>query len=145
MNVSSLLGVVAFPTPRTANFAAQYADSTTESVRLEPHGTGVGAVTVHPGGVRTPITRSGRVHAEVLGRDVEWFHRDLQTVARTSPERAAQIIHRGVTRGQARIIVGADARITYALAHLLPTRWLSLVRLTFRVAPRVLAILGRAG
>lgn len=143
VNVSSLMGLVPFPT-QSAYCAAKFAvRGYTETVRLELHGTGVGAVCVHPGGVRTPITRSGRVRAEVLGRDVEAFHRDFQTVARTSPERAAEIVHRGVARGQARVIVGADARLTYAAAHLLPTRWFGLVRPTLRIAPQVLAFLGR--
>jgi short-subunit dehydrogenase len=110
-------------------------------VRLELHGTGVHAVTVHPGGVRTPITRSGRVRAELLGRDSESFHRDVQTVARTSPEDAARVIHQGVTHGQARVVVGLDARAAYALAHIMPTRWFELVRPALRIAPRVLALI----
>jgi NAD(P)-dependent dehydrogenase (short-subunit alcohol dehydrogenase family) len=115
-------------------------------VRLELHGTGVNAVTVHPGGVRTPITRSGRVRAEVLGReDAEALHRDFETVARTSPERAAELIHRGVARGRARVLVSADAPVAYALAHAMPTRCFSLVRPGMRLAPRALELARRAG
>lgn len=143
-NVSSVLGLLAFPT-QSAYCAAKFAvRGYTEAVRLELHGTGVRAVTVHPGGVRTPITRSGRVRAEVLGRaDVEAFHRDFETVARTSPQQAARVIHHSIERGKRRIVVGRDARFTYAMAHAMPTRWFSLVRPTMRVASHALRVARR--
>jgi hypothetical protein len=41
----------------------------------------------------------------------------------TSPDKAAQIIVRGVERGKARILVGPDAYVFDALARLAPTHY----------------------
>jgi hypothetical protein len=41
----------------------------------------------------------------------------------TSPEKAAAIIHRGVERGKARILVGPDAYLFDALARIAPTHY----------------------
>ena len=67
VNVSSILGICAFPT-QSAYCAAKFAArGYTEAVRQELHGTGVRAITVHLGGVATPITRSGRVKVNRSG------------------------------------------------------------------------------
>lgn len=135
VNMSSIFGLCAFPS-QSAYCAAKFAvRGYTEAVRQELHGTGVRAITVHPGGVRTPITRNGRVRVDPLGDpDLEKFHHDFQAVALTSPEQAAQIIHHGVTRGQARIMVGLDAKLTYAAATLMPTRYTYVMRLAAPLA-----------
>jgi hypothetical protein len=44
-------------------------------------------------------------------------------MARTTPERAAEIIHAGVTAGKSRILVGPDAYFLDALVRLMPTRY----------------------
>ena len=119
VNMSSILGLWAFPT-QSAYCAAKFAvRGYTEAVRQELHGTGVRAVTVHPGGVDTPITRSGRVQSRPASprRPDLVSHDDFAAVARTSPERAAAIIHRGTAAGKARILVGADARLAYLGCH----------------------------
>ncbi len=135
VNMSSIFGLCAFPS-QSAYCAAKFAvRGYTEAVRQELHGTGVRAMTVHPGGVRTPITRNGRVRVDPLGDpDLEKFHRNFSAMALTSPEHAAEIIHRGVTRGQARIMVGLDARLTYAAATLMPTRYGNVMRLAAPLA-----------
>ncbi len=67
VNLSSIFGLCAFPS-QSAYCAAKFAvRGYTEAVRQELHGTGVRAITVHPGGVRTPITRNGRVRVDPLG------------------------------------------------------------------------------
>lgn len=71
---------------------------------------------VLPGGVRTEIVARGRFAAdEDPAEGAEFFRRRL---ARTSPERAATVILRGVQRGRAQILVGADAYWVSALARL---------------------------
>ena len=139
VNMSSIFGLCAFPT-QSAYCAAKFAvRGYTEAVRQELAGTGVRAITVHPGGVRTPITRNGRVKADPLGDpDLEKFHRNFAAIALTSPDKAAEIIHRGVAAGRARIMVGPDARLTYAAATLLPTRYADVMRLVAPMARRVL-------
>jgi NAD(P)-dependent dehydrogenase (short-subunit alcohol dehydrogenase family) len=48
-------------------------------------------------------------------------------VAVTSPEKAAQIIHHGIERGKARILVGPDAYVFDALARIAPTHYYSVL------------------
>jgi hypothetical protein len=45
----------------------------------------------------------------------------------TEPAEAAEIIHRGVEAGKARILIGPDARLFDALARLAPTRYYDLL------------------
>lgn len=71
---------------------------------------------VYPGGVRTSIIRRGRfADTENAAAASARFER---SVARTSPEVAAEAILRGVARGRSRILIGADARLVSALARL---------------------------
>ena len=139
VNLSSILGLLAFPT-QTAYCASKFAvRGYTEALRHELHGTGVHAVTVHPGGIDTPITRAGRVRVDALGNtDPELFHRNFTTLARTSPEQAAATIQRGVERGRARILIGPDAHLMNALATVLPVHYFDLVRPAMPIARRVL-------
>jgi hypothetical protein len=58
----------------------------------------------------------------------------------TSPDRAAEIIHRGIAAGRVRIMVGPDARLTYAAATLMPTHYADVMRI---VAPRARRVLQR--
>ncbi|MGB8406766.1 MAG: SDR family NAD(P)-dependent oxidoreductase [Mycobacterium sp.] len=139
VNISSILGLLAFPT-QTAYCASKFAvRGYTEALRHELHGTGVCAITVHPGGIDTPITRAGRVRVDALGNtDPEVFHRNFTTLARTTPAQAAAAIVRGVERGRSRILIGADAHVMNALATVLPTHYFDLVRPAMPMARRVL-------
>jgi hypothetical protein len=85
----------------------------------------VRAVTVHPGGVTTHIARNARIRKdpEGLGRTREQMAAQFEAVTMTSPERAAQLIHRGVERGKARILVGPDAYLFDALARITPVHY----------------------
>ncbi|MGW9181716.1 hypothetical protein ACWGPE_19295, partial [Agromyces sp. NPDC055658] len=101
--------------------------------------TGVRALTVHPGGIDTPITRAGRVRVDALGNtDPELFHRNFTALARTSPEQAAATIQRGIERGRSRILIGADAHLMNTLATILPTHYFDLVRPAMPLARRLL-------
>ena len=53
--------------------------------------------------------------------------REFEAVTMTSPDKAAEIIHRGVERGKARILVGPDAYLFDALARLAPTRYYDVI------------------
>jgi len=115
VNISSLLGLVPMP-GQSAYVAAKYAvRGFTESVRIEMLAAGmpVTVTCVHPGGVKTAIARNGTVNAgaDPVG-NAELFDRKL---ARTTPERAAQLILRGAARGRPRVLVGADAWVLYLL------------------------------
>jgi NADP-dependent 3-hydroxy acid dehydrogenase YdfG len=125
VNTSSVFGLLGVPY-QSAYCAAKFAvRGFTEALRQELRGTGVRAVTVHPGGVTTNIARNARIRKdpEGLGRTREQMAAQFEAVAMTSPERAAAIIHRGVERGKARVLVGPDAYLFDALARITPTHY----------------------
>ena len=114
-----------FPT-QSAYCASKFAvRGFTESLRHELRGTGVRAITIHPGGVKTNIvaqrTLPQRPAAE--GRTTTQIADEFEALARTSPERAAEIIHKGVDAGKARILVGPDAYVFDYLTRLAPTHY----------------------
>jgi NADP-dependent 3-hydroxy acid dehydrogenase YdfG len=124
VNTSSVFGLVGFP-HQSAYCASKFAvRGYTDALRQELRGTGVRAVVVHPGGVKTNIVRNARFHRAPGGRaaDHTAAAADFDALARTTPERAAEIIHRGVERGRTRILVGPDAYLFDALARLAPAR-----------------------
>ena len=61
---------------------------------------------------------SSLVMADADARD---FH--FRRLAKTTPERAADIILRGTARGKRRIMVGWDAWLILQLTKILPTRY----------------------
>jgi len=125
VNTSSVFGLVGMPY-QSAYCASKFAvRGFTDALRQELRGTGVRAVTVHPGGVRTSIARSARVRKDPTGqgRSHEQMAAEFEALLRTTPDKAAEIICRGVDRGKARILVGPDAYVFDALARVAPTHY----------------------
>jgi len=125
VNTSSVFGLVGIPF-QSAYCASKFAvRGFTESLRHELRGTGVSAVTIHPGGVKTNIARNARYHAHPLMPDLshEEAAKRFEAMCFTTPQRAAKIIHEGVKAGRSRILVGPDAYMFDVLARLAPTRY----------------------
>jgi NADP-dependent 3-hydroxy acid dehydrogenase YdfG len=123
VNTSSVFGLVGMP-GQSAYCSAKFAvRGFTDSLRQELRGTGVSAVNVHPGGINTNIVRNGRFREDPDGPTKEQVVKEFAAMARTQPDKAAEIIHRGVEAGKARILVGPDAYMFDALARIAPTRY----------------------
>jgi short-subunit dehydrogenase len=138
VNTSSVFGLAGIPS-QTAYCASKFAvRGFTESLRHELHDTGVRAVTVHPGGVRTNIARNARIHGDPrgLGRTKDEMAAEFDAIVRTSPERAAEIIHKGVDAGKSRILVGPDAYLFDAITRLAPTNYWRVIDVLERLATR---------
>jgi NAD(P)-dependent dehydrogenase (short-subunit alcohol dehydrogenase family) len=136
VNTSSVFGLAGMPY-QSAYCASKFAvRGFTDSLRQELRGTGVRAVTVHPGGIKTNIARSARVRKDPtgLGRSQEQMAAEFEQLLRTTPARAAEIICRGVDAGKARILVGPDAYVFDALTRISPTHYYDvMVRLEKRL------------
>ncbi len=123
VNTSSVYGLVGVPY-QTAYCAAKFAvRGFTESLRQELRRTGVRAVTIHPGGITTNIARNARIRKDPtgLGRTKDQLVAEFDAVTMTSPDKAAEIIHQGMERGRARILIGSDAYLIDALSRIAPT------------------------
>jgi NAD(P)-dependent dehydrogenase (short-subunit alcohol dehydrogenase family) len=135
VNTSSIFGIVAWPTQGTYNATKFAVRGFTEALRHELRGTGVRAVSVHPGGVATNIVKRARFYVDDRGAsDHEQLQLDFARVARLSPDKAAAIIVRGVERGRGRILVGHDARAVDVLQRLVPERYFDVVE---RIEPLI--------
>jgi NADP-dependent 3-hydroxy acid dehydrogenase YdfG len=129
VNTSSVFGLLGMPY-QSAYCASKFAvRGFTDALRQELRGTGVSAVTVHPGGIRTNIARNARVRKdpEGRGRTREQMAADFEAITMTTPDQAAEIICRGVERGKARILVGPDAYLFDALARVAPTHYYDVI------------------
>ncbi|WP_284749270.1 SDR family NAD(P)-dependent oxidoreductase [Amycolatopsis sp. RTGN1] len=125
VNTSSVYGLLGIPY-QSAYCAAKFAvRGFTESLRQELAGSAVRAITVHPGGITTNIARNARVRRDPTGRgrSREEMAAQFEAMTMTSPDKAAAIIHTGVDRGKARILVGPDAYLFDALARVTPTHY----------------------
>src|SRR5215467_11322612 len=125
VNTSSVFGLLGMPY-QSAYCASKFAvRGFTDALRQELRGTGVRAVTVHPGGITTNIVRNARMRKDPQGRGrtKEQMAAQFEAATLTSPDRAAAIIHRGVERGKARILVGPDAYLFDALARIAPAHY----------------------
>ena len=111
INTSSIFGLFSVPGQAAYNSAKFAVRGFTEALRQEMilAGHPVKVTSVHPGGIKTAIARNSTA-AEGLDAAsmAEWFDAKL---ARTSSERAAEIILDGVAKGKAKVLVGADAKI----------------------------------
>jgi NAD(P)-dependent dehydrogenase (short-subunit alcohol dehydrogenase family) len=127
VNISSALGLVAAPS-YSAYSAAKFAvRGFTESLRQEMilGGHPVKVICVHPGGIRTTIARTAGHAAGINGAELaDSFER---RIARTDPTVAARKILRGVQRGSARVLIGADAKTVDVVARTLGSRYLSIL------------------
>ena len=129
VNTSSVFGLAGMPY-QSAYCASKFAvRGFTDSLRQELRGSGVRAVTVHPGGITTNIARNARIRRdpEGLGRTKEQMAAQFEAVTMTSPQKAAAVIQAGVEKGRARILVGPDAYMFDALARITPTHYYSVI------------------
>ncbi|HYV17154.1 MAG TPA: SDR family oxidoreductase [Conexibacter sp.] len=129
VNVSSVFGLIGFPT-QSAYCASKFAvRGYTESLRHELRETRVRAIAVHPGGIATNIVKHARFHVDDRGNtDRAVLESEFQRVARTSPAKAAEIIHTGVERGRDRILIGGDAGFLSLLTRLVPVRYFDVMQ-----------------
>ncbi|GAC1650154.1 MAG: SDR family NAD(P)-dependent oxidoreductase [Mycobacterium sp.] len=129
VNTSSVFGLVGMPN-QSAYCSAKFAvRGFTDSLRQELRGTGVTAINVHPGGINTNIVRNARWRKdpEGRGRSHEQMAQEFAAITLTQPDEAAEIIHRGVEQGKARILVGPDAHLFDALGRIAPTHYYDLL------------------
>jgi short-subunit dehydrogenase len=140
VNISSVFGFVGVPSQSAYNAAKFGVRGFTEALRQEMliAGRPVAVSCVHPGGIKTNIARDARAARDLMPANErsERFER----AARTTPEKAAQVILRGVDRKSPRILIGPDARIFDATARLTGARYQRVVATAMRRASKRLGI-----
>lgn len=129
VNISSVFGLMGHP-GQAEYCAAKFAvRGFSEAVALELEDSGVSVSSVHPGGVDTNIARNAEIDAladPTTTRDD--MAASFKKSARTTPEKAAEIILKGVARKKKRILVGGDAKIIQGITRLLPVSYPKILR-----------------
>jgi NAD(P)-dependent dehydrogenase (short-subunit alcohol dehydrogenase family) len=125
VNISSVFGIFSVPGQSGYNAAKFAVRGFTEALRQEMllAGHPVGVSCVHPGGIRTNIARDARTDQGTPNELDDAFKR----IARTSPEKAARTILKGVEKGRARILIGADAEVLDLMTRALGSKYQGLV------------------
>jgi short-subunit dehydrogenase len=128
VNVSSLFGLIA-PPGQSAYSASKFAlRGLSESLRGELADDGIGATTVHPGGIRTRIAESALVGERVPVEEVEPNRKLFAALLSYPPDKAAEQILGAVAKRQARLLISTSAKIPDLLARLLPVGHARIVR-----------------
>lgn len=128
VNTSSLFGLIA-PTESTAYSAAKFAVAGFgQALGHELEGTGVGVTTVHPGGIATRIFDNEETLSRYGNEERERRLDQSRALLVMEPDRAAEIVVRGVERCRARILVGSDARRGDWLRRVAPVRYWAIAR-----------------
>ena len=135
VNISSINGIV--PNPNNGPYqSSKYAvRGYTETLIQEMKGTNMRVSCVHPGGIRTNIARNTKVNNTYYSMSKEQVAALYdQEIFRTSAEKAATIIIKGIKNNQQRIMVGYDAKILDILMRLFPQM---VVNISAKVAKQV--------
>jgi NAD(P)-dependent dehydrogenase (short-subunit alcohol dehydrogenase family) len=124
VNLSSVFGLIAVPTQGSYNAAKFAVRGFTEALRHELAGSGVSAICVHPGGIKTNIAATSRFYVDPSGvSNRASAAADFARMAKTTPEQAAQTIVSGIENSRARVLIGADARLIDIIQRLMPVNY----------------------
>jgi NAD(P)-dependent dehydrogenase (short-subunit alcohol dehydrogenase family) len=123
VNISSLFGLLSIPGQSAYNAAKFAVRGFTEALRQEMliAGHPVQVSCVHPGGIKTSIARNARAtEGEDQAALAEFFDRKL---AKTTADKAAEVIIGGILHNRPKIVVGPDAKFLDLFVRLLGGRY----------------------
>jgi NAD(P)-dependent dehydrogenase (short-subunit alcohol dehydrogenase family) len=123
VNVSSVFGMMGYPTQSAYNASKYAVRGLTEALAIELALTdpNVVVIRVHPGGIKTNVARNSKRIALLPGQDPDTdFAAEFEKNAPTTPEQAAATIIRGMERRQTRVLIGPDARFIDWMVRLFP-------------------------
>ncbi|MBU3848601.1 MAG: SDR family NAD(P)-dependent oxidoreductase [Candidatus Acinetobacter avistercoris] len=127
INTSSLFGLTAQPTQSAYNSSKFAVRGFTESLRqeLDIEKSGVSALCVHPGGIRTNIANDARMNESLksLGMNPEKSAQAFNKFLRMPAEDAAQQILDAVLQNKRRLLIGNDAKAIDIMQRILPASY----------------------
>ena len=134
-NISSIFGIIAAPGNSAYNASKFAVRGMTECLRIElkQSGSTVSCSTVNPGGVKTNVVRNARSakgNTFMGGKTHDEMIENFEALAKTTPEKAAEIILNGTAKNKMRILVGTDAKIIDKIQRLFPTAYFPVLQKT---------------
>lgn len=127
VNISSIFGLISFPAQGAYNISKFGVRGLTECLWSELEGSGVRAVCVHPGGIKTNIEKAGR-RVRAAGVEEEGFAGGAEKMLLTPPEDCAADILNGIRRGRKRILTGYRSSTIFWVSRLFPNFYPTLLR-----------------
>lgn len=135
VNISSVFGLFGFPSQSAYNSSKFAVRGFTEALRLELKDTQITPICVHPGGIRTNIMKNARYHSGVVSNQTHnEAMQQFERLARTSPEKAADVIINAIKKKKRRVLIGADATAYDIMSRLLPNHYDKLVDKLIKIA-----------
>ena len=130
VNVSSVFGMIGVPTQSAYNASKFAVRGLTEALYQELHETLINVSCVYPGGIQTNIVKNARYFEGPEGiTNQQDASCEFAKIAKTTPDKAARTILKGILKNKKRILIGADARAIDWLQRLLPNSYDKLLRL----------------
>ncbi|KAB7647721.1 SDR family NAD(P)-dependent oxidoreductase [Polymorphobacter fuscus] len=126
VNISSVFGMMGYPTQSAYNASKYAVRGLTEALYIELGVTdpNICVIRVHPGGVKTNVARNAKHIAGMPGQRTDLdFGAEFEKAAKTTPEQAAATIVAGMERRQHRVLIGRDARFVDLMTRLYPTTY----------------------
>jgi NAD(P)-dependent dehydrogenase (short-subunit alcohol dehydrogenase family) len=127
VNISSIFGLVGYPAQGAYNISKFGVRGLTECLWSELDGSGVRAVCVHPGGIRTNIEKAAR-RVRLADEAEEKLAATAAKMLTTTPEQCAEDILRGVVAGKRRILTGNYSRTLHWISRLFPNSYPTLLK-----------------
>ena len=126
VNISSVFGMMGYPTQSAYNASKYAVRGLTEALHIElgitdPH---LAVIRVHPGGVKTNVARNAKRIASMPGQRTDLdFAAEFEKAAKSTPEQAAAIIVAGMAANRHRILIGKDAHFIDVMTRLFPATY----------------------
>jgi NAD(P)-dependent dehydrogenase (short-subunit alcohol dehydrogenase family) len=130
VNISSVFGMMGYPTQSAYNASKYAVRGLTEAMAMELALTdpNVAVIRVHPGGIKTNVAKNSKRIALLPGQDPNTdFAAEFEKNAPTTPEQAAATIIRGMERRQHRVLIGPDARFIDWVVRLFPVSYFRII------------------
>ena len=131
INLSSLFGLIGVPGQSGYNATKFAVRGFTEALRQEldvQNGRGAGHVSatcVHPGGIRTNISKAARSNDSLrtIGLDPVTTAEKFDKLLTMPPSEAANVILRAVEKDERRVLVGNDAKMAELVQRIFPATY----------------------
>jgi len=137
VNISSINAMVPSPFNGPYNCAKYAVRGFNETLFQELRGSNVRVTSVHPGGVKTGISRNMRFREGAIGSLCkEDLVRNADRAFRSTPEEAADRIVKGIVKDQRKVLVGNDARFLDLSARLMPLATIDLFGIGYMTSIR---------
>jgi NAD(P)-dependent dehydrogenase (short-subunit alcohol dehydrogenase family) len=130
VNISSVFGMMGYPTQSAYNASKYAVRGLTEALAMEMAITdpNVSVIRVHPGGIKTNVARNSKRIALLPGQDPNTdFAAEFEATVKTTPEQAAQTIIKGMERRSLRVLIGPDARFIDWMVRLFPVSYFKVI------------------